>query len=740
MSTFYYLRKNKLDFVFLLFALPFVANCQIGVNSTGALPHASAILDANSTTKGFLTPRMTLSQRNAISTPATGLIIYQTDGATGLYYFNGTIWTTLTGATGFLSTGAVAGNTPYWNGSTWVLNSSNIFNNGANVGIGTINPPLTKLEVAGNVLSQNSTTVSADPGAISPPVSGTGTRLLWLTAKSAFRAGTVNDTQWDAANIGTWSFASGYNSTAKGNYSTAMGNSTTATGNNSTAMGAFTVASGASSTAMGGGTTTASGAVSTAMGGGSIASGDYSTAIGNGANASGNTSTAIGFSAVATGVNSMAMGESTVASGSASTTTGSFTKAIGTYSTAFGQGTMASGTSSTAMGYTTVASGNYSTAIGHFTTAQAYGSLALGRYNTIAGNASSWVYTDPIFVIGNGATDISTSNSFLITKAGAILATGDVTNAVTPTSGAGTRMMWIPKKAAFRAGIVNDVQWDDASVGINSFATGGNTVASGNSSTAHGFASIASGDFSTAMGGATTASSSGAVSMGFNTFATGENSTAMGISTFAQAYASLVIGRFNIVSGNSSLWGVTDPVFVIGNGTFITPSNAFTVLKNGNTGIGGVPCTEKLEVFGNIKASGTILGSQVLCPSDIRFKKNIKKLENSLVNILKLKGVRYDWRQNEFPEKNFSNKNQIGFIAQDIEETYPEVVFTDAQGYKSIDYSRLTPMLVECIKEQQKQIEGLKNRVSEIDKIKSDMANLKSFFLKNDMEKSIGKE
>ena len=521
MSNFYYSRKNKLNFAIFLFAIPFIGNCQIGINSTGALPHPSAILDASSTTKGLLTPRMTEAQRNAISTPATGLIIYQTDGTTGLYYYNGSVWTTLTGATGFLSAGAVAGNTPYWNGSAWILNSSNIFNNGGNVGIGTASLPLAKLEVAGNVLSQNSTMVAADPGVISPPVSSAGTRLLWLTSKSAFRVGTVNDMQWDAANIGTWSFASGYNSTAKGNYSTAMGNSTIASENNSTAIGGFTVASGASSTAIGGGTT-ASGIGSTAMGVSSTASGHYSTAMGNGAYATGDNSIAIGFSAVATGVKSFAMGESTVSSGDASTTTGYFTKATGSYSTAFGQGATANGTSSTAMGYSTVANGNYSTAIGHFTTAQAFGSLVLGRYNTIAGNTSSWVHTDPVFLIGNGATDVSTSNSFLITKAGSILATGDVTNATTPSNGAGTRMMWIPNKAAFRVGIVNDVQWDDANIGVNSFATGGNTVASGNSSTAHGFASIASGDFSTALGGATTASNSGAVSMGFNTSATGE--------------------------------------------------------------------------------------------------------------------------------------------------------------------------------------------------------------------------
>ncbi len=58
----------------------------IAVNGDGTDPDASAILDVKSTTKGFLAPRMTLAQRNAIVTPATGLIIYQTDGVTGFYF------------------------------------------------------------------------------------------------------------------------------------------------------------------------------------------------------------------------------------------------------------------------------------------------------------------------------------------------------------------------------------------------------------------------------------------------------------------------------------------------------------------------------------------------------------------------------------------------------------------------------------------------------------------------------
>jgi hypothetical protein len=56
------------------------------------LPNTSSVLELRSITKGFLPPRMNLVQRNAIATPATGLLIYQTDNAPGFYYFDGTNW------------------------------------------------------------------------------------------------------------------------------------------------------------------------------------------------------------------------------------------------------------------------------------------------------------------------------------------------------------------------------------------------------------------------------------------------------------------------------------------------------------------------------------------------------------------------------------------------------------------------------------------------------------------------
>src|SRR5690606_15726669 len=85
-------------FVFALALTAITANAQVGIGTN--TPHASAQLEISSTNKGALMPRMTESQRVGIASPAQGLLIFQTDGRSGFYYYSGSTWTLLqSGAT-----------------------------------------------------------------------------------------------------------------------------------------------------------------------------------------------------------------------------------------------------------------------------------------------------------------------------------------------------------------------------------------------------------------------------------------------------------------------------------------------------------------------------------------------------------------------------------------------------------------------------------------------------------------
>ncbi len=123
-------------------------------------------------------------------------------------------------------------------------------------------------------------------------------------------------------------------------------------------------------------------------------------------------------------------------------------------------------------------------------------------------------------------------------------------------------------------------------------------------------------------------------------------------------------------------------------------ANRMTIDYKGDVGIGTTVPSQKLHVVGNICATGNI-GT---C-SDIRYKKDFQKIDSALSHICALNGYFYNWNTEAFPENDFSNKRQIGVIAQEVEVLFPEMVLTDSLGYKSVDYARLTPVLIEAIKE-----------------------------------------
>jgi len=128
----------------------------------------------------------------------------------------------------------------------------------------------------------------------------------------------------------------------------------------------------------------------------------------------------------------------------------------------------------------------------------------------------------------------------------------------------------------------------------------------------------------------------------------------------------------------------------------------------GDVGIGTATPGYALTVAGTAwVTSGSWSGS------DARWKKNVSTLSttSSLDKILKLNPVTYKWKTDEYPDMNFSDSTQLGFIAQDVENIIPEVVTTDNNGYKGISYEKIVPVLTSAVQEQQKEIEQLKTIV-----------------------------
>ena len=144
---------------------------------------------------------------------------------------------------------------------------------------------------------------------------------------------------------------------------------------------------------------------------------------------------------------------------------------------------------------------------------------------------------------------------------------------------------------------------------------------------------------------------------------------------------------------------------------------ALRVNDNGRVGIGTAAPTYELDVVGDINASGNVRANGMVLSSDKRYKANIQTLNNSLAILAKIRGTSYWWK-----DQNISEKLQIGFIAQELEDILPNLVHTDKNGYKAVNYIGLIPVMTEAIKElesvnaeQNERIESLEARLEAIE-------------------------
>ena len=151
----------------------------------------------------------------------------------------------------------------------------------------------------------------------------------------------------------------------------------------------------------------------------------------------------------------------------------------------------------------------------------------------------------------------------------------------------------------------------------------------------------------------------------------------------------------NSATGNSGLtWGAS--ILTVTGSTKI------------NTSLSVGSSAPQSATAGRIDAANDIVAFST---SDLRLKGNIKNIDDSLSKLLSLNGVEFEWKEEHKDVHGYSGKD-IGVIAQEIKDVLPEAVRTNDSGYLSVRYEKIVPLIIEALKEQQKQIEALKSIIN----------------------------
>lgn len=252
-----------------------------------------------------------------------------------------------------------------------------------------------------------------------------------------------------------------------------------------------------------------------------------------------------------------------------------------------------------------------------------------------------------------------------------------------------------------------------------------------------------------AGGGVVVANASGVM----DNLAVGSNDDVLKISGGAITWGPASVTSLSV----TSLTGGTDGDILYNNGGTWTPLNepaapgSYALTTPGNGGapawqtttaigddLGNHTATQNIEIAtfaiaasdgivnidDNLTVNGKVVSNGINETSDGRFKKNIESISGALSTLLKLEGVTYNWRTEEFPGMKFSTDKEYGVIAQQIEKYVPELVHTAEDGYKSVQYSHMVPLLIEAIKEQNAL---LSKQDSEIAKLKASVESLSDY-------------
>ncbi len=171
---------------------------------------------------------------------------------------------------------------------------------------------------------------------------------------------------------------------------------------------------------------------------------------------------------------------------------------------------------------------------------------------------------------------------------------------------------------------------------------------------------------------------------------------------YNSAATSYFAGNKYTFNGNHAATGnSTAGIYDVGN-EGLTLNSLHVNFRTGSSGArnGVIDSTGTLTVVGDVVAYGT--------PSDKNYKENIKPIESALDKAMKLQGVTFDWKKSD---SILDIKEDIGFIAQDVQKVLPELVRKNENGKLSLRHQGIAPILLEAIKELKAEIEYLKKNI-----------------------------
>lgn len=643
----------------LVISMSVPLTAQVAVNTDGSSPDASAMLDIKSTLKGVLVPRMTQAQRAVISSPANGLLVYQTDNTQGYYFNIGT-----SGAPAWLRLGDLT--LPYVGSVTSGSDAFSITNtSGSAISGNATSSSGFNIGVNGQASSTNGTGVQGTA------TSGTGnTYGVYGQSNSSGGRGV---TGFAASSTGTTTGVYGETSSpdGRGVYGIATSASGSATGvrgqvNSTSGIGVSGIATASSGTTYG-----VRGEASSLSGRGVYGIATHSTGLAYGL---------YGESASQDGTGVYGRSTSTSSAGTSYGVSGE--TASPTSYAVYGYASSSTGTTNGVRGYVQSSSGR-----GVVGTAISSTGVTYGVYGESSSNSGTGVF--------GTVTSVDGTNSGVRGESSSSYGRG-VTG-------------YVSSAAGYTYGVFGE------SASTNGFGV-------------YGIASASTG-FAYGVGGHATSPD------GFSGYFWGGKFSVfsnVGIGTLSPAYPLVVksTGLSTIIAQFESSTS-TDPVIMLrqssnGSGGFYMydGDNNNTIFLYGegssfilgNLGIGTSAPAYKLQV--GVAGDGTQARANAWnLLSDARLKRDLTKLNDPLDMVERINGYYYYWNT------GVDKSRQVGFSAQEVLKVVPEIVSKGADGYYSIDYGKMTPVLLEAIKELKAENDRLK---SDNEKIMERLAKLET--------------